>query len=205
MQFGVFGGTFDPPHIGHLIMAAEALDQLGLDKVLWVLTPSPPHKQGRKITRTIDRLAMVSAAIEGNPAFELSRIEIDRPPPHYAVDTLYQLIRQNPMVDWVYIMGGDSLRDLPEWHANHEFIAISHRIGVVRRPGFIFDLDDLEEQIPGIKNKVWMINMPLLDVSASQIRARISAGSQYRYYLPASVYQIIQEKRLYQDHIEDRV
>ena len=88
MRYGVFGGTFDPPHIGHLVLAAEALNQFGLDRVLWVLTPEPPHKSERLITDLGVRLEMLRAAIGEDPDFELSRVDIDRPPPHYAVDTM---------------------------------------------------------------------------------------------------------------------
>ncbi|MCX8025419.1 MAG: adenylyltransferase/cytidyltransferase family protein, partial [Thermanaerothrix sp.] len=87
-RLGIFGGTFDPPHVGHLILASEAADQLHLDRVLWVLTPDPPHKRGQPITPLAIRLKLVMAAIQEDPLFELSRVEIDRPGPHYAVDTL---------------------------------------------------------------------------------------------------------------------
>ena len=107
MRLGVFGGTFDPPHIGHLILAAEALDQLQLDKVLWLLTPFPPHKISQSITPLLQRLQMLQAALVDEPRFELSRLDIDRPPLHYAVDTL-ALLRQNvPSAQLVYLMGED--------------------------------------------------------------------------------------------------
>ena len=94
MRIGIFGGTFDPPHLGHLILAAEAGCQLMLDRLLFVLTADPPHKQGRQITPMEDRLAMLEAALFDNPDFELSRVEIDRPGPHYAVDTI-KLLRED--------------------------------------------------------------------------------------------------------------
>src|SRR5512143_3713267 len=112
---GVFGGTFDPPHTGHLILAAEAQAQLDLERILWVLTPTPPHKPGQRITSTALRLEMLQAAIDGNPDFELSRVDLDRPPPHYAVDSVHLLRAAYPQAWLAYLMGGDSLDDLPTW------------------------------------------------------------------------------------------
>ena len=114
-RLGVFGGTFDPPHLGHLILAAEACSKLELERLLWVLTPDPPHKLDRKITPLEHRLAMVTLAIQDTPAFELSRVEIDRPGPHYMVDTLGLLMKAHPSAELVLLIGGDSLSDLPTW------------------------------------------------------------------------------------------
>ena len=111
---GIFGGTFDPPHLGHLILSAEAYFQFGLDHLLWVLTPDPPHKQGHTISPLKHRLAMVKLAISGNPQLELSTVELTRSGPQYALDTVNLLARQNPGSNLIYFMGGDSLRDLPD-------------------------------------------------------------------------------------------
>jgi nicotinate-nucleotide adenylyltransferase len=194
---GIFGGTFDPPHIGHQILAAEAVDQLALDKVLWVLTPDPPHKQGRVITPSTIRLRMVRAAINDSPHFDLCRVEIDRPAPHYAVDTVRLLKKEHPEAALIYLMGGDSLHDLPNWYAYREFVDHCQALGVMRRPGDEIDLDWLETQIPGIKIKVRFINTPLLEIAASKIRRRIRSGGAFRYYLPPDVYRIIEEQNLY--------
>ncbi len=141
---GIFGGTFDPPHIGHLILAAEAHAQLGLDRLLWVLTPDPPHKQDRVITLLEHRLAMVRLALADAPEFELSTVEMDRPGPHYALDTVKIIADQNPGANLVYLMGGDSLRDLPLWHRPADFVKACHFIGVMRRPGDNIYLAGLE-------------------------------------------------------------
>ena len=140
---GIFGGTFDPPHLGHLILAAEAYAQLGLERCLWVLTPDPPHKQGQSITPLKHRLAMLKLAIAGDPQFELSTVDLDRPGPYYAVDTVKILAAQIPGANLVYLMGGDSLRDLPKWHLPADFVDACHAIGVMRRPGDDIDLPDL--------------------------------------------------------------
>src|SRR4030042_4938152 len=102
MRLGIFGGTFDPPHVGHLILADEARVQLGLERVLWVLTPNPPHKMDQAITPLVDRLDMLRAALGDALHFELSRVDIDRPPPHYAVDTVRLLRRHHPDDTLVY-------------------------------------------------------------------------------------------------------
>ncbi len=198
-RLGIFGGTFDPPHIGHQILAAEALHQLGLDKVLWVLTPAPPHKRKRAITPLLIRLEMVQAAIAEYAGFDLSRVEMDRPSPHYAVDTVHLLQEHHPGVQLVYLMGGDSLSDLPDWYAHQKFVAACHTLGVMRRPGDEIDLERLETHIPGITPKVQFVDAPLLDIAASQIRSRIRQGKPFRYYLPLPVYQIIEDHHLYRE------
>jgi nicotinate-nucleotide adenylyltransferase len=198
-SIGIFGGTFDPPHIGHLILAAEAQAQLCLDHLLWMLTPDPPHKQGQPITPIEHRLAMVKLAIADNPGFELSTIEIDRPGPHYALDTLKIVAQQNPGADLVYLMGGDSLRDLPAWHRPADFVSACHSIGVMRRPGDAIDLPALEKNIPGLTAKVRFVDAPLIDIAAHKIRERIAGGRPFRYYLPEPVYIYIQNQALYRN------
>jgi nicotinate-nucleotide adenylyltransferase len=196
-RLGIFGGTFDPPHLGHLILAAEAQAQLNLDKVLFVLTADPPHKRGRRLTPIEDRLAMVEAAIKGHEIFEISRIEIDRPGPHYAVDTMRLLANEHPRKIFVYLIGGDSLLDLPEWNRPQEFVAACSAIGVMRRPRTRIDLDDLERALPGLSAKLEFVDAPLLEISSSEIRERVHDGGHFRFYLPGAVYQFIQKKGLY--------
>ncbi len=197
LLIGLFGGTFDPPHIGHLILAAEAGAQLGLDRLLWVLTPNPPHKQSQLITPLEHRLAMVELAISDNRRFELSTVEMDRPAPHYALDTVRIISEQNPSADLVYIMGGDSLRDLPAWHRPADLLAALHFIGVMRRPGDSIDLPALEKIIPGLTAKVRYVDAPLLDIAAHEIRRRVADGRPFRYFLPPAVYDYILEHNLY--------
>jgi nicotinate-nucleotide adenylyltransferase len=199
MRLGIFGGTFDPPHFGHLILAAEARFQLRLDRILFVLTPDPPHKQDRDITPLDDRLAMLEAAISGEPAFELSRVEIDRPGPHYALDTMRELAKMYPDDELVYLIGGDSLKSLPSWHKPQQFLAACHALGVMRRPGDNIDLGELEAELPGIKNKVRFIDAPLLEIASSELRQRIRAGEPFRYYMPLTVYKMIQERGIYRN------
>lgn len=197
MKLGIFGGSFDPPHVAHLILAQEACNQLGLDHLLWVLTPDPPHKRDRRLTPTVLRLEMLQLALQGNPAFIPSRVDIDRPPPQYAVDTLQILAQEYPQAELVYLMGGDSLRDLPTWHRPLDVIAASSAIGVMRRPRVRVDLERLETQLPGLSAKISWIKAPRLDISATYIRRLVREGQQYRYYVPEPVYGFIEDKQLY--------
>lgn len=199
MRLGIFGGTFDPPHLGHLILAAEASAQLGLERVLWVLTPYPPHKTGQAIAPLEDRLALLTAALGDDPAFEISRVDIDRPPPHYAVDTVELLRAQYPQARLVYLMGGDSLLDLPLWHRPAEFIRACDEIGVMLRPGNAMNLDVLDARLPGLRLRARLVHAPLLEISSSDLRRRIALDKPYRYFLPQSVYRLIVERRLYQE------
>lgn len=197
MQIGVFGGTFNPPHIAHLILAEEACFQLGLERLLWVLTPDPPHKRNQHILGLGDRLDMLTAALASNPAFELSRVDIDRPAPHYAVDTMLILRERHPADELVYLMGGDSLHDLPSWYKPGHFLEACSALGVMRRPGDHVDLPAVERSLPGISDKVRFIRAPLLEISGTSLRKRIARGEPYRYFLPPAVFEIIRRRRLY--------
>jgi nicotinate-nucleotide adenylyltransferase len=197
IRLGVFGGTFDPPHLGHLILAAEAQAQLKLEKALFVLTADPPHKRGNQFAPIADRIAMVEAAIKGQSIFELSHVDIDRPGPHYTMDTMNILRKEFPGKTLVYLIGGDSLRDLPEWDRAQEFIYACPAIGVMRRPRTRIDLEDLEKKLPGLSAKLEFVDAPLLEISSSEIRERIRDGGHYRFYLPELVYEIIRKRELY--------
>lgn len=200
MRIGIFGGTFDPPHLGHLILAAEAGHQLSLDQVLFVLTPDPPHKIEQEISHVKARLAMLHAAIQDNPSFILSTVEIDRPGPHYAVDTVRLLRDEFPKDELIYLMGGDSLKDLAvNWYHPKEFVAANDFIGVMRRPQDEVDLNSIEEQIPGVTEKIQFMDAPLLEISSRQIRQRAVEGRPFRYYLPVSVLNVIKERGLYKN------
>jgi nicotinate-nucleotide adenylyltransferase len=196
-SMGIFGGTFDPPHLGHLILAAESRAQLGLERLLWVLTPDPPHKQGQSIAPLTERLQMVQLAIADNAEFEFSSVEMNRPGPQYAQDTVNLLAAEYPKAKLVYLMGGDSLRTLPTWHRPADFISACHLIGVMRRPGDTVELAALEKSLPGLSAKVRFVEAPLLDIAAHEIRARIAEGRPFRYFLPEKVYEYIEENRLY--------
>ena len=194
---GILGGTFDPPHIGHLILASEAQAQLGLERVLWVLTPFPPHKQNQPITPLQQRLEMLQAALGDDPVFMLSRVDIEREPPHYAVDTVQILQASSPDAELIYLMGSDSLGDLPTWHTPDAFVRACAAIGVMHRPGVQVDLVRVQEAVPGLNEKVLFFETPWLQISSSDIRKRVKDGCPYRYFLPRPVYEVIARLGLY--------
>jgi len=196
-KIGVFGGTFDPPHVGHLILASEAVHQFELSRLLWMLAPDPPHKQDQAITPLSHRLEMLQRMVANNASFEVSRLEIDRPGPHYTIDTVRLLAQQEPNADIVLLLGGDSLRDLPTWRLSAELVAEVSKIGVMRRLSDPFDMPTLEAQIPGLTEKVNFIDAPLQDLASREIRRRVANGKVYRYYVHPSVYDYIEENHLY--------
>src|SRR5574340_405932 len=126
-RIGIFGGTFDPPHVGHLILASEACAQLKLTRLLWMLTPDPPHKQDQEITPLEQRKAMVEYSILGDRSFELSLLEVERPGPHYTLDTVRILRERHPQAEIVLLIGGDSLHDLPTWYRPAELVRACDR------------------------------------------------------------------------------
>jgi len=194
---GVFGGTFDPPHLGHLILAEAGRQALGLEKVLWVVTAQPPHKPDEKRTPVELRLEMVAAAIQGNPAFEISRVDVDRPPPHYAVDTIRLLAAAQPGARFAYLVGEDSLRDLPIWHRPQELVLACDVFGVMERSGAEPDLADLEAVLPGLSGRVHFFRAPIIDIASRDLRRRVQSGESIRYLVPEGVEQIIQRIGLY--------
>ncbi len=196
-KIGIFGGTFDPPHLGHLILAAEALDQLELSRVLWVLTPVPPHKLDQEITALEHRLTMTQLMLDDYPHFELSRAEIDRQGPHYMLDTVRVIKNQFPDAELLLLIGGDSLRELRTWHRPAELLDVCQGLGVMRRPFETIDLTELEEILPGISKKVLFVDSPLLEISSRDIRRRARERRAFRHFLVSMVFDYIQEKKLY--------
>jgi nicotinate-nucleotide adenylyltransferase len=196
-RVGVFGGTFDPPHNGHMLLASEALCRLNLDRVLWVITPDPPHKQGRTISPLTLRLRLLQAAIFDRPEFEISLVDAHRPGPQYAVDTLRILQAENPGVGLYYLMGGDSLHDLPNWFKPRELLNLVSGLGILRRPNDLVDLPALEQRLPGISQKLHFIQANQLRISSTDLRGKIQAGKSVEESLPVTVWKIIRDERLY--------
>jgi nicotinate-nucleotide adenylyltransferase len=196
MRLGLFGGTFDPPHNGHLLLARAACAQLRLDRVLWVVTADPPHKQEVDISLVADRLDLVAAAIASEPRFVISRVDIDRPGPHWAADTVAIIAAQHPGADLVYLMGSDSLRDLPTWGRPREFLACC-TLGVLRRPGDEVDLAALEQILPGVTARTTFVAVPPIDISSSAIRRRVRAGQAIDNLVPPAVAALVAARNLY--------
>lgn len=200
MRLGILGGTFDPIHFGHLLAAEEARVALHLDRVLFAPAGDPPHKQGHPILPGAYRQAMVRLAIADNPAFEVSSVDMDRPGPHYTVDTIH-LLRQEWGTDadeTFFIMGADSLADLLTWHQPAQFIELC-RLAVVARPGYRPDLAEMETALPGISRRLDCVEIPVLGISSSDLQRRVREGRSIRYQVPAAVARYIAEHGLYRD------
>jgi nicotinate-nucleotide adenylyltransferase len=194
-MIGILGGTFDPPHIAHLILAEEAKHELRLTAVLWVPTAEPPHKPDLPITPIEHRERMVKLAIEGNADFVLSRVDIDRPGPHYSLDTI-RLIRQDqPQV--AFLMGADSLDQLVSWHEPQSLVQECAAIVVMKRPGISPDLDVLDAQLQGLKQKTHLLQAPTVDISSKEIRRRVRSNLPFQYLLPHGVAEFIESINLY--------
>ena len=198
-RIGIFGGTFDPPHLGHLILASESRSQLDLTCLLWVLTPHSPHKLDKPLTSIAHRLEMVKCAIRDEPTFELSTIEFDRPAPQYTVDTIRAIQALYPQADMILLIGADSLGGLTTWRRPADLVAACREIGVMRRLGESVHLSALEAALPGVKKKIHFVEAPLLQISSREIRRRVAEGLAYRYFLPPAVYEYIQTYNLYRD------
>ncbi len=196
-KIGYFGGTFDPPHIGHLALASEAAHQFGLSRLYWGLTPDPPHKQEQVITTLTHRLEMLKRVVSENPLFEISYLEINRPGPHYTVDTIQLLKQQEQDADITLLIGDDSLLDFPTWRRPLDLIAAVSKIGVMRRFGSPPDYSALYEQIPELEGKIDFIDVLVQPISSREIRRRVEEGNVYRCYTLPSVSSYIEENQLY--------
>lgn len=195
-RIGVFGGTFDPPHIGHLILAQSALFGFGLARVLFVLGGDPPHKRGQVVTPVRHRLAMLSLAIADNPRFELSRIEIDRPGPHFTYETLALLHAQMPNSELIFLLGADSLIDLPTWNHPDEIVQ-NAALGVMQRPGQHLYNDVIYERFPEAEGRILMMEAPEIGIAARTLRRMIAQGQSVRYQVPDAVIAYIRDHGLY--------
>ncbi len=200
--WGVLGGTFDPPHYAHLAIAEEARDALGLAGVLFVPTAVPPHKLGRRIAPAPDRVAMVELAIADNPAFRLSRVEVDRPGPSYTADTIERLGADppqpwNPSAGLVFILSVEALLGLETWHAPERLLR-SCRLAVVPRRGFpVAPRSWMAEHFAAFGDRLIVLDGPDLGHSASAIRDRVAAGRSIRYLVPPAVEDYILAIGLY--------
>jgi len=195
-RLGVLGGTFDPPHYGHLVLAEAARVQLRLERVLFVPAGQPPHKPGRPITPAHHRVAMVEAAIADNPAFALSRVDLDRAGPHYTVEMLALLRQEYPGAELYFLMGEDSLVEFPTWRDPAGIVRQAH-VAVMPRPGYEPDLAALERAVPGVRERLVWLDAPWLDITASDLRRRVREGLPLRYLVPPPVEVYIREHRPY--------
>ncbi len=196
-RLGVLGGTFDPIHYGHLVAAQEARYQLALERVLFAPAAHPPHKPDEPLSKVHHRLRMVELAIEGREEFALSRVDVDRPGPHYTTDML-SLLQQawGPGTEFFFVAGSDSLADILKWYRPERIIQQA-KLAVVRRPGIEVDIDALERELPGLSARVCWVEMPLLDISSTDLRERVRRGRPISFFLPPAVETYLLEQGLY--------
>ena len=190
MRIGIYGGSFDPIHYGHLLLAESAREQLKLDKVFFVPAATAPHKRSQESAPATARIEMLKLAISGNPALEISLLEIDRGGVSYTVDTLTALRGEHPDAELILLVGGDTLADMPNWKDPEQIVEIAG-VAVVDRPGTHFEATTLQ----GVE--IFRVSMPLIDLSSREIRGRIARGESIRYWLPRAVEQYILHSNLY--------
>ena len=197
-RIGILGGSFDPPQIGHLILAEYSCDALDIDRVLFVPVADHPVKRDELRLPIAHRLAMLELAIRGNPRFSLSRIDIDRPGPHYSADTVKLLGARHPAAELYFVMGGDNLRDLPGWERPEELIK-GCRLAVMKRADEALSADMHEHVLPGLSSRVDIVDVPMLSVwlSSTYVLGRLRAGRSIRYLVPEAVRQYIIDNQLY--------
>ena len=201
MRLGLFGGSFDPVHYGHLLLAECCREQCRLDQVWFLPAAVPPHKQDRRLTPAAPRVEMLQLAIAGHPALDVNRYEIDRGGVSYTVDTLRHFRGEDPSGELFLLLGADMLHDLPQWREAHEICQLAIPV-VVRRPGVgepdFTCLAGLvsPERIDLIRRH--QVDMPQIDFSSTEIRRRAAAGLSIRYYTPRAVEKYIETHRIYQ-------
>lgn len=196
-RIGVLGGTFDPPHVGHLWLATLARDALSLDRVLFMPASQPPHKRRRQTSSAADRLLMTRLAIAGDPAFELCPIEMERPGPSFTVDTVTELLRMYEADTLVLLMAADSLAQIDTWRDPDRLLAMVEW-AVGPRPGSPLPARaDLRQRFGHNASRIHLLEGPSLDVSASAIRQRVAARRAIRYLVPVAVEELIAERGLY--------
>jgi nicotinate-nucleotide adenylyltransferase len=200
-RVGLLGGTFDPIHFGHLVIAEEVRTVLHLAEMVFVPAGHPPHKPGRIVTEAQHRLAMLELAIASNPHFTISLVDLERPGPSYTVETL-QLLRQQwgAQTAIYFVIGGDSLEDLLAWYDPAGILQQLTALVAVQRPGYEEAAgyrDTLEARLPGIRQRLIMVQAPQLDISATDLRRRVAEGRPIKYQTPEAVERYIIEYGLY--------
>lgn len=197
-RLGIFGGTFDPIHLGHLIIAEELRYRLGLGQVLFLPAARPPHKTDRHISPDRERALMVELAIDGNPAFAISYVDLERGGLSYTADSLEILREQYPDQQLYFLMGQDSLRDLPNWHDPNRIARLA-RLGVALRPGVEVDVNRIVQQVPDAAGRIDLVDVPLIQIASRVIRERVRSGLPIRYQVPRSVELFIARRGLYRE------
>ena len=197
-RVGLLGGTFDPPHYGHLLAAQESAWMLRFDRVFFLPARQNPLKEGEGITPVEDRCEMVARAIADNPLFELSRRDMERPAPSYTAELLRALKAEAPEVELCFLVGADILPELPRWHRPDEILRLARLVVVNRPESPLPDIQALEAALPGARDRVDLVFIPGVAISARYLRARVAAGQPIRYLTPPAVERYILDNGLYQ-------
>lgn len=196
-RVGVFGGTFDPVHVGHLIVAEILRHRLALSRIVFLPAGRPPHKPGQELASDEDRINMLALSIGGSPHFSISTIDIDRLGPSYTSDSLRTLREQlGASCELYFLMGQDSLRDFPNWH-RPDLIARQARLGVALRPGYDVSVEEIADAVPETRGRVELVSVPLIGISSRELRASIRAHGPFRFQVVPAVANYIDERRLY--------
>jgi nicotinate-nucleotide adenylyltransferase len=196
-RIGILGGTFDPPHVGHLWLAALAADELHLDRVLFMPAGQPPHKRRAGMSSITERLLMTRLAITGNDAFELSTVEVGRTGPSYTVDSIQELLESYAGARLFLLMGADSLARIDTWREPDRLLSLVEW-AVGPRPGTpAADAGQLRERFGEAAGRIHLLSGPALDVSATDIRRRVAAGRAIKYLVPQAVEEMILATGLY--------
>jgi nicotinate-nucleotide adenylyltransferase len=197
-RLGILGGTFDPPHLGHLWLAALAAEALRLDKVLFMPASMPPHKRGVQMTQAATRLLMTRLAIAGDPGFELCAVEMERPGPSYTIDSVEELQRiYGPETRLYLVMAGDSLREIDTWREPDRLLSLVDWV-VGPRPGAEPpDRDQLRTRFGPAVERIHLLHGPALDISSSDLRRRVATRHTIRYLVPRAVEELIIDRGLY--------
>ena len=198
MRLGVLGGTFDPPHVGHLLLAEEARLALGLGQVLFTPAGGPWRKAGQELSPREDRLAMVRLAVADNPHFAVSALEIEREGPSYTAETLAALHEQLPDDSEIFfILGQDSVADLPNWRQPQRIISLARLAVAARTAWEPAEASALEKEVPGISQRLVWLDMPRIDISSTAVRDRVRRGLSIRRWVPPAVEEYIRQHGLY--------
>ena len=201
-RLGLLGGSFDPIHVGHLIVAETLAYRLNLDHVVFLPAANPPHKAGQALSPREARLEMIRLSIAGADGFSVSQADLRRPGPSYTVDMLTELqARVADRTELCFLMGMDSLRDFPNWRRPGKIAELAE-LGVARRPGVDVSQTDIEIQVPEARGRIHIINVPLIDISSSDIRDRARTNRPFRFHVTPTVADYILHHHLYQSSSE---
>ncbi|HVK19673.1 MAG TPA: nicotinate-nucleotide adenylyltransferase [Fimbriiglobus sp.] len=199
MRIGLFGGTFDPPHVGHLILAERCREDARLDEVWFLVSYRPPHKTGQPLTRFEHRCEMAALATTGQPLFRVEPVEKELPPPSYTAETLAELRRRHPIDEFTLIVGADSLADLPQWYEPQRVLEQAEIIAVPRPGVETWTADRLAAAVglPREAVRLTAVNCPLIEIASRDLRQRVAEGKSIRFLVPRAVEEYVRDRALY--------